>query len=510
MAMDPQQRLLLELVYEATESAGIPIADLSETDTSCFVGCLNVDYKEMQHKDDELLPKYHASGTGRAMMSNRLSFFFDLKGPSVTLDTACSTGLVGVHLACQSLRTGESKMAIVAASNVILDPGTYITGSRMQFFSPDSTCFAFDERANGYARGEGVAALILKPLDEALNNNDSIRAIIRGSGVNCDGKTAGITFPSQQAQAALIRKTYEQAGCNLSSTGYFEAHGTGTLAGDTVETSAIGEVFALHRPEGEGRDLYIGSVKTNIGHLEGASGLAGLIKAALSVEKGVIPPNLWFHKPNPAIDFDNWNIYVPTDITPWPVSGIRRASVNSFGYGGTNAHLIIDGTYHYLQQRGIPMSMTPLALPSATTDLKATLSLKHRIFYFSANDVNSLKRLTDLYAEHIDHRDVHDENSFLDNLSYTLCTRRSTLRYGVAVIANSRKDLISKLRETLLPTMRGTDIPKLAFIFTGQGAQWWAMGRELLDHPLFYATLALCDGIMKDLGVTWSIFGKCT
>jgi acyl transferase domain-containing protein len=270
VAMDPQQRILLEVVYEATESAGIPMSKLSGTKTSCFVGCLNVDYKEIQDQDKELVLKYDVTGTGRSMLSNRISFFVDLKGPSVTLDTACRSGLVCVHLACQSLRTGESKAAVVAASSVILGPGLGISGTKMHLLSPDSTCFAFDQRANGYGRGEGVAALILKPLDEAIKDADTIRAVIRGTGVNHDGRTAGIMLPSREAQVSLIRTTYDQAGCDLSVTGYFEAHGTGTPAGDVIESNAVGEVFAPHRPtlgERENASLYMGSVKPNIGHL---------------------------------------------------------------------------------------------------------------------------------------------------------------------------------------------------------------------------------------------------
>lgn len=339
------QRILIEVVYEAMENAGIP--------TSTFAGCFTDDYDGLLKRDIELNPKYHSVGVGPAILSNRISFCFDLKGPSLTLDTACSSSLVAIHLACQSVRTGESKAAIVGATNAILNPEMHVGMSNMHFLSPDSICYTFDERANGYARGEGMAALILKPLQDAIRDGDTIRAVIRGTATNQDGKSAGITLPSKGAQISLIKSAYEQSGCDPSLVGYFEAHGTGTAAGDPIETSAIGATLGKYRPDGEEGKLYVGSVKTNIGHLEGASGLAGLIKAVLSMERGIILPNLWFENGNPAIDFEGWHIRVPTEPVPWPVPGLRRASINSFGYGGTNSHTIIDDAYHYLRLRGL-------------------------------------------------------------------------------------------------------------------------------------------------------------
>ncbi|KFZ15400.1 hypothetical protein V502_05628, partial [Pseudogymnoascus sp. VKM F-4520 (FW-2644)] len=312
-SMDPMQRILLEVVYEAMENAGITLADLDGSDTGCYVGCFTDDYDGLLKRDMELSPKYHSVGIVPAILSNRISFCFNLKGPSLTVDTACSSSLVAVHLACQSLRAGESRVAIVGATNALINPEIHVGMSNMHFLSPDSTCFTFDERANGYARGEGMAALILKPLDAALRDGDTIRAVIRGTASNQDGKTAGMTLPSKDAQAELIQTAYEQAGCDPAATGYFEAHGTGTAAGDPIEASAIGATLGKFRGPGEEGKLFVGSVKTNIGHLEGASGLAGLIKAVLSLERGVVLPNLWFEKGNPAIDFEGWRIRVPTE-----------------------------------------------------------------------------------------------------------------------------------------------------------------------------------------------------
>jgi acyl transferase domain-containing protein len=326
--MDPMQRILLEVAYEATENAGILVERLAGSDTGCFVGCFTQDYDELAKRDAEVLPKYHSIGTGKSILSNRISFCLDLKGPSMTLDTACSSSLVALHLACQSLKTGECTSALVGATNLIISPDIMVGMTNLGFLSPDSVSYAFDSRANGYARGEGVAALVLKPLRDALRDGDVIRSVIRGTAVNSNGRTPGITMPSKEAQMSLMRAAYRQSGLenDLATTGYVEAHGTGTAAGDPVEAGAVGTVLGMAKDRRE--RLYVGSIKSNIGHLEGASGLAGLIKAILSVETGVIFPNIWFEKGNPNIDFEGLNIQIPTELVEWPGSGIRRASVN--------------------------------------------------------------------------------------------------------------------------------------------------------------------------------------
>jgi acyl transferase domain-containing protein len=275
-----------------------------------------------------LQPQYAATGNGIAIMSNRISWFYDLKGPSMTLDTGCSASLVGVHLACQSLRTGEStmastysrceiprlmpKQAIAMGAGLILTPSTMMPMTALNFLSPDGKCFTFDERANGYGRGEGIGAVVLKPLETALKDNDTIRAIIRGSGVNQDGRTPGITMPSKDAQAINIRAVYKAADLGYDQTAYFEAHGTGTQAGDPTELGAISETFAETRSS-DG-PIFVGSVKTNIGHLEGCAGIAGFVKGVLMLENGLIPPNLYFEKVNPNIDLDAWKIKVSQHV----------------------------------------------------------------------------------------------------------------------------------------------------------------------------------------------------
>jgi acyl transferase domain-containing protein len=541
--MDPMQRMLLEVVYEATENAGIPLSTLAGTNTSCYVGCFTSDYDQIAKRDPELLPKYHSVGTGQAILSNRVSYCFDLKGPSVTLDTACSSSLVAIHLACQSLRTGESEAAIVGATHAILNPDVMVGMTNLHFLSPDSKCHTFDHRANGYARGEGMAAVILKPLDAAIRDGDTVRAVIRGTAVNSNGKNPGITLPSREAQARLIRSAYEQAGCDPATTGYCEAHGTGTAAGDPIEAGALGDALGVHRADGEESKLFVGSVKTNIGHLEGASGLAGLIKAAMSVESGVIAPNLWFEKGNPDIEFDAWRIRVPTEPVPWPKSGPRRASINGFGYGGTNGHVIIDDAYHYMQSRnmsgkhktvlrsedvresadsesGASRAQTPSSLEVSAKDSSSASSSssihstttdephRPRAFYLSAHESSSLTGLAKTYADYLATIKLADEEKLLDDLAFTLSERRSKLEFGSTIIASTLKDLIEGLEDCPLPTRKLPHVPKIGFVFTGQGAQWWAMGRELMQYTVFAQSIDACGRAVASFGSPWSLSSK--
>ena len=300
--MDPQYRLQLESTFEALESAGLPISDVAGTQTSVYAGAFFRDYHDSLMRDPEQLPRYFMTGNGAAMISNRISHFFDLRGPSMTIDTGCSTGLTALHLGCQSIRTGESKVSIVGGANVMINPDMFISMSMLGLLGADGRSYTFDSRGEGYGRGEGVATVILKPLTDARKNGDPIRAVIRETALNQDGKTATITSPSQSAQEDLIRACYRNAGLDLSSTNYVEAHGTGTRTGDPIEAGAIGTVFRETRPADN--PLLIGSVKSNIGHLEAASGLAAVIKTAMAFEKNAIPPSINYENPNPGIDFD--------------------------------------------------------------------------------------------------------------------------------------------------------------------------------------------------------------
>ena len=349
--MDPQHRMMIEVAYQGLESAGLSLQDVSGSRTGVFIGHFTSDYREMIFRDPEGAPTYTFSGTSKTSLANRISWLFDLKGPSFSLDTACSSSLLALHLACQSLRTGESDIAIVGGVNLLWNPEMFMYLSNQHFLSPDGKCKSFDESGNGYGRGEGIAAIVLRRVDDAIAAQDPIRAIIRGTGSNQDGHTKGFTLPSAEAQARLIRDTYSAAGLDFRDTRYVEAHGTGTQAGDTEETLALSETIAKERSSGD--PLYIGSVKSNIGHLEACAGLAGVFKSVLILECGMIPSTIHYKKGNPRIKFEEWGLEVPTTLTPWPTSGLRRISVNSFGYGGTNAHAILDDAYHYLQSHGV-------------------------------------------------------------------------------------------------------------------------------------------------------------
>lgn len=539
VSMDPLQRMLLEVTYEAIESAGIPLSKLAGSNTGCYVGNFFSDYDQISKRDPETLPKYHSVGIGQAILSNRLSYCFGLQGPSISVDTACSSSLIALHLACQSLRTGEAQAAIVGATNAILNPDTMIGMTNLHFLSEDSTCHTFDERANGYARGEGMAALVLKPLSKAIEDGDTVRAIIRGTSSNSIGHHSGITVPKREAQVDLIRTAYRMAGCDPAVTAYCEAHGTGTQAGDPVEVGAIGEALGTCRQQGEENALYVGSVKTNIGHLEGASGLAAIIKAVKSLENGVIAPNLEFEKGNKRIDFDAAHIRVPTESVPWPVAGVRRVSVNSFGYGGANGHVILDDAYHYMKKRGLNgkhctqvdettllmdsesdlseeddanstrgSSVTSVDSDSAAAPAKTQREQHPRLFYISSHEFGAAEENLKALAAHVDARKDSSEGISLDDLAYTLCERRSSHEYGLPVVAATPEDFVKACLERPKPVKRSHVVPEIGFIFTGQGAQWWAMGRELIDYPVFSHSLHQCDRIIKEAGSSWSLVGK--
>ncbi len=345
LAMDPQQRLLLETVYESLESAGMPMERLRGSQTGVFVGVMSADYSEIVVQDMDTLPTYFGPGSARSILSNRLSYFFDWHGPSITIDTACSSSLIAVHQAVQSLRAGEVPLAIVAGANLLLGPSQYVAESKLKMLSPGGLSRMWDEAADGYARGDGFAAVVLKPLRHAIRDGDRIECIIRETGTNQDGKTQGITMPSPIAQAALIRDTYQRAGLDLSRPvdrpQYFEAHGTGTPAGDPVESEAISTAFFgpdtqfKRRPGGV--KLLVGSIKTVIGHTEGTAGLASLLKASLALQSAKVPPNLHFNRLSPSVKPHYQNLQIPTTLLDWPElpeGGVRRASVNSFGFGG--------------------------------------------------------------------------------------------------------------------------------------------------------------------------------
>lgn len=333
--MDPQQRLLLECAYEAFESAGIPFQSVVGQDVGAFVGASQSDYSKLMLKDTETMPTFFETGNHESILAARLSYFFGLRGPCFTVDTACSSGLTALHLACQSLRAGESKQAIVGGSHLNLMPDSLIAKSNIRLLSPEGRSFAFDDRSNGYGPGEGTGVLILKPLQDAIRDGDPVRAVIRNTGINQDGRTKGMTMPSEEAQAILALATYEKIGLDPGDTTFVEAHGTGTAIGDPIETRVIQSVLGKNRSVE--RPLYIGSVKSNIGHLEGASGIVSIIKTTMMLERGIILPNSGYEKGNPNIPPLGKSLVVATNPLPWPDTFVRRASVSNFGFGETPA-----------------------------------------------------------------------------------------------------------------------------------------------------------------------------
>jgi emericellamide synthase (highly reducing iterative type I polyketide synthase) len=308
--MDPQQRLTLELAYEAFENAGFTVSQIWGSSTGVYIGQWSSDYSEIMARDPENQELYHTLGTGAAITSNRVSFFFNLRGPSFTVDTGCSASLVALHNAVQSLRSGESTMSLVGGVNVLLDPQRFTYQSKLKMFSPDGRSFSFDERANGYGRGEGCGCVVLKPLSLAIKDGNAIRAVIRNSALNQDGRTPqGISVPNGEAQEELIRRAYAEAGLVPAETDYVEAHGTGTAVGDPIEAKAIANVLARPREATQG-PLIMGSVKGNIGHTESAAGIAGLIKSVLMLENQAVAPQVNYEKPNPKIPLHSWNLKV--------------------------------------------------------------------------------------------------------------------------------------------------------------------------------------------------------
>jgi acyl transferase domain-containing protein len=499
--MDPQQRLLLEVCWEALEDAGIVPAELAGARAGVFVGGCSQDYGGLQTGPAELagIGPHSATGIYLSILSNRLSYTFDLYGPSMTIDTACSSSLVAVHLAGESLRRGESELALVGGVNLMLAPGGMVALSRASMFSPDGRSRAFDATATGYVRGEGAGLVVLKPLDQARRDRDRIYAVIRGTAVNQDGRTQGITVPSGAAQEANFRAALAAAGIAARDVGYVEAHGTGTPVGDPIEANALGRVLAQDRdPE---RVAFVGSVKTNIGHLEGGAGIAGLIKAALSVHHRRILPNQHFEIPNPEIDFARWRLEVPTTARDWPSHYPRAiASVNSFGFGGTNANVVLDQD---ADADHVPLAQVSPEMPIGTPT----------VLTLSARSEPALRQLAQEYADHLAQHPVE-----LEAVAGNLALRRSHHSHRLAVTAAEREQAVARLRAYAEGAAGGGFAAgashrargKLAFLFNGQGPQWFAMGRILLEtSPVFRAKVTECDKLAREY-LDWSILDALT
>ncbi|KAI8626510.1 hypothetical protein F5Y19DRAFT_466325 [Xylariaceae sp. FL1651] len=468
--VDPQQRLLLELTRECFESAGE--TGWRGKDVGLYIGTFGEDWNDIQYHDRQDLHLYKLVGAGDFILANRISYEYDLKGPSLVLRTGCSASLYGLHLACQALQANEITSALVGGCNLIMNPAKVETMFNVGVLSKGASSRSFDADADGYARGEAVSMIYVKRLDDALRDGNPIRAVIRGTASNCDGKTPGLTKPSGDAHEALIRASYSAAGLEdeMHMTGFFECHATGTSSGDPEEAKAVANVF------GSTGGVYIGSVKPNMGHSEGASGLTSLLKCIMALENRVIPPNIKFQRQNPNIPFERGGLRVPTDAVPWPEDRHERASVNSFGVGGANAHVILD-------------SAASFGIRRAAMDVPAG----NRLLVFTANDIESARRGARECS-----RFFASRAGKLNDAAYTLGMRREHLSYrAFAVVDDTNgKDVVFST-----PVKTATTVPSVSFIFTGQGAQWPTMGATLLlEYPSATHDLRAMEKALSALG----------
>ncbi|KAI1375608.1 hypothetical protein F4677DRAFT_112302 [Hypoxylon crocopeplum] len=507
IAMDPNQRQMLEVVYEGLENAGMPLEQINDKPVACFVGAYSSDYGDMQNRDPEDRPANNAIGVGRAIMANRISYFLNIKGPSITIDTACSGSLVGLDMACRVLQSGEVDAAIVATSNLYLNPDHVIdAGNVGQAHSPTGLCHTFDADADGYVKAEAVSCVIIKRLADAVRDRDPIRAVIRGLASNSNGRTGGIASPSAEAQAAAIRQAYLNAGLsNLNDTQYLECHGTGTQAGDPTEVRGAGYAFSVTREAD--KPLIIGSIKSNVGHSEPAAGISGLIKTVLSLETGMIPGTPLFINPSPKIDFVGNKVKASRTMIPWPeVDGKpRRASINSFGYGGANAHAIVEEANTLDRAHHVSSFLCTDDFMSLEEEEDDDAVRPHTLI-MSANDVASLKSNIQALCNHLINPRV---GVSLPDLAYTLSERRSRLWHRAYV--TTRNTEIEVKDFTI--GKKNSQVPKIGFVFTGQGAQWPQMGKELLQFfPWTRSILEELDQVLQTVRdpPKWSFVSELT
>ncbi|MCC5666482.1 SDR family NAD(P)-dependent oxidoreductase [Nostoc sp. CHAB 5784] len=517
MSMDPQQRLLLEVAWEALEDAGQVREQLLGTRTGVFVGISSAnDYSLIQGEDYSNRPNsYDLTGNALSVAAGRLSYLFNFRGPSMAVDTACSSSLVAVHLACQSLWNKESTLALAGGVNIIVSPTGNIGLTKLKALSPDGRCKTFDAQANGYVRSEGSGFVVLKPLSQALADNDQIYALIRGSAINHDGRSKGLTVPYGPAQEALIRQALENAGVTPDQISYVELHGTGTPLGDPIEAIALGTVLATDRPAGN--YCAVGSVKSNIGHLEAASGIAGLIKVALSLKHQQIPQNLHFHQPNPYIPFDTLPIRVQQSLTPWPQgSNPAKASISSFGFSGTNAHVVLEQPPQSSLVKDDLLSQAGGEKKGYSQSAEISQQQAY-LLPLSAHSLEAAKSLVQTYHNFLETQELNTVS--LQNICYTASVRRTHHEHRLAFLADSSAELQERLQDFLQGKSDAHQSsgrnhrhrrPKIVFVFSGQGPQWWAMGRELLEQePVFRATIEECDALIK-LHTNWSLLAELT
>ncbi|MGK7921460.1 MAG: alpha/beta fold hydrolase [Trichodesmium sp.] len=520
VSLDPQQRLLLEVTWEALENAGVAPNNLRNSKTGLYVGICTDDYTSIQlatgtakivtqilnqsSRNDEntvSADAYSSLGNSRSMAVGRISHLLGLQGPNIQLDTACSSSLVATHLACQSLRLKESNLALVGGVNLILSPGNTIARSKIRALAPDGRCKTFDASADGYGQGEGCGVVVLKRLSDAMADGDRVLAMIRGSAINHDGPSSGLTVPNKKAQKEVIQQALQNARVEPHQVSYVEAHGTGTTLGDPIELEALAAIYGKKRPQNE--PLIVGSVKTNFGHLEAAAGVSSLIKVALALHHQEIPPHLHFNKPNPYIPWDNIPVQIPTSGIPWEQGKQpRMAGVSSFGMSGSNVHAILESAP--IQVKSAKRCEGSEAISKSKVKSEDSLERPVHLLTLSAKTESALEDLAKRYFEYLE----NNVETSLADICYTANVGRSHFQHRLAVLATSGNELREKLGNFLtenevvglfsseLP--KSSRQPKIAFLFTGQGSQYARMGWELYQtQPTFRSALEECDKILQ-------------
>ena len=492
--IDPQQRLLMETAWEAIEDAGLVLDFDKGTNMGVFVGVSHNDYQNIQGggTDRTGISAHSPTGSAHSIAANRISYSLNLHGPSLAMDTACSSALTAVHVACENLQSGSCTTALAGGVTVMITPDGFIGFSQAGMLSPDGKCKAFDASANGFVRGEGAGMVLLKPLSQAVKDGDPIHAVIIGSSLNQDGHTNGISLPSPEAQARLVRDACANAGIDPAQVGFVEAHGTGTAVGDPIEATALANALCVGR--NRATPLPIGSVKTNMGHLETASGVVGLIKAILVLKHGQIPGSIHFTEPNPHIDFKALDLRVPIALEPFPeCDGTRIVGINSFGFGGANAHVII----------------TEAPVRAAASNATKPAAERSWPLVLSARTEESLQAAAAQLAHWVDsHEKSNGSVPLLPSLTYTLGSRRNHHAHRLTLVTDTPEKLVQGLLDFSAKTdgtqfrtsftPRSEAAPRVAFVMSGQGPQWWGMGRQLMEHePVFRSVMEACEAAMK-------------
>ncbi|MEL6354895.1 MAG: type I polyketide synthase [Cyanobacteria bacterium J06627_28] len=493
--LDPQQRLLLEVSYTALENAGLPPFDLQGSATGVFVGLCFNDYAQRSVHSGDLsrITGFSALGNTRSIAAGRIAYTFGFQGPTMQLDTTCSSSLLSIHLACQSLRQGESNLALAGGVNLMLSPEVTVGFCKLKALSPDGRCRTFDASADGYGRGEGCGIVVLKRLSDAIANQDNILALVKGSAVNHDGQSNGLTAPNGTAQTAVIRQALANAHLSPHQIQYVEAHGTGTPLGDPIELLALDRALGSSTTEHQNSPVFVGSVKTNFGHLESAAGVAGLMKVILSIQHGQIPPHLHFTQPNPHVPWERIAVKIPRQLTPWPTAELedgqpapKRAGLSGFGMSGTNVHLIVE---EFVDEVLAPENF------SQNFDIAER---PQHILTLSARSQPALRSLVSRYQAWLS-----ESSAALADVCFTANVGRSHFNYRLSFVAADKADLQQQLEQatyTLTPLRSRSS--KLAFLFTGQGSQYIGMGRQLYEtEPVFRDAINRCADILSEMGI---------